>query len=91
LQNKQICPKTGVIKADVIYKGKLMPDKTFYPEGWTREKIIEKTVEALQNPIEKPFLQDDGKWLIKGKTSEGVRIDYFVTQKRRNKNFLSKI
>lgn len=81
----------GVIKADVVYKGKMLPGKTFYPAEWTRTKLVEKTVEALKNPIKKIELGRDGKWALQGLTSEGITIDFYITQKGSIKTFYPKI
>src|SRR5690606_23810651 len=79
LLNKEVCPKTGVIKADVVWNS-VTKQKTLFPSHWTREQVVEKTLEALKNPkeiIHKP----NGTFQIKGITQEGIEIVMYIDQK----------
>ncbi len=71
----------GTYKADVIVNGIKFEGKTFFPQFWNHEKVLEKIFESLQNLIDKPILQKNGNWQFKGITSEGIKIETIVDVK----------
>ncbi len=74
----------GYYKADILWKGEIYKDKTFFPKEWPREKVIEKIYEAygeFMRGKKKPVLGKDGKYKIRGMTKEGIDIEMVITQK----------
>lgn len=45
--------KEGLYKADVTIHGILTPGKTFFPQHWSREKVINTIIEAYDDFIKK--------------------------------------
>jgi hypothetical protein len=79
----KIMGKHGIYKADVWLDGKLFKDKTFFPPDWTRQKIISKIYETYDDFISKGAmgkLTKDGKYIIRGTTSEGIEIEMYITK-----------
>jgi hypothetical protein len=78
LLNKQVCPKTGVIKADVVWNG-VKQQKTLFPSHWTREQVIEKILEAYKNFQDVPKFHN-GKWIVESMTNEGMKIKIVISE-----------
>ncbi len=82
LKNK-IMGKHGVYKADVWFNGIKSPGKTFFPQSWSREKVISKVMEAYDDFLLKGainFREEGGKFVINGFTSEGIKVEMFLTK-----------
>lgn len=63
--------------------------KTFFPQYWTRRKVIENILEAYDNFVSsgiEPILSSNGKYNIIGETNSGLKIRMFIDQ---NCNLLS--
>ena len=76
--------KFGCYKVDLHIGEKIIPKKTFFPSNWTREKVIDKILEAYDNFREsgiKPELLSDGKYTIVGFTKEGIKIEMNIGQR----------
>jgi hypothetical protein len=70
--------------ADIIVDGQRVPGKTFFPQHWSREEVISKIYEAYADFNKSgiaPELNAQGKYIIHGYTSEGIKIEMIVTQK----------
>jgi hypothetical protein len=74
----------GFYEADIIINGVLKKNKTFFPQHWTREKVISKILEAYDDFIVKGAktfeLCSDGKYEFEGLTSEGIKIQLYLTK-----------
>lgn len=81
LTNKRMGP-CGTYIADVWIGNRCFKDKTFFPANWSQEKIMEKTLEAYKDGLAKeiPNLTREGKYWLKGFTSEGIEIEMIITQ-----------
>jgi hypothetical protein len=76
--------KNGCYMADLIVDGKRIPGKTFFPQQWSREKVISKIYEAytdFTNSGITPQLNPQGKYIVHGYTNEGIKIEMVITQK----------
>ena len=76
--------KNGCYMADIIVDGKHIPGKTFFPQHWSREQVIEKIYEAYADFTKSgitPELNPQGKYIIHGYTNEGIKIEMIMTQK----------
>lgn len=83
LINPRTCEKTGLIISDVLCDGHLELRKTFFPSSWSREKVISKLAEAVQNPIKPPVIQGT-RGVLFGQTSEGIVVRVIVDVKSGN-------
>lgn len=83
LINPKTCNKTGLILADVLCNGHLEKRKTFFPTSWSRDKVVEKIVEAIQNIIKPPVVEGT-RGVLFGKTSEGIIVRIVVDVKSGN-------
>ncbi len=63
----------GIYKAKWSYNNTKPKDSTFFPADWSPAKVIEKIIEACQNPITKPEYEN-GCWQISGITKENIEI-----------------
>ncbi len=79
LKNKVICPKTGIMKADVCWGGRWIQDKTFFPSTWTQEKVMQEAVEILQKYAHTATPKGTA-WIIEGTSNSGTEI-YMVIEK----------
>ncbi|HVX00989.1 MAG TPA: EndoU domain-containing protein, partial [Candidatus Babeliaceae bacterium] len=70
--------KNGVYRANWSYKGQ-SKSSTFFPKDWDRKKVVEKILEAAQNPTKKEAR--GGGWKLKGITKEGIDIEILVDNK----------
>jgi hypothetical protein len=78
--------RAGVYQADLIVSGISIPEKTFFPAHWARERVVSAIYEAYDNAIQRRTisnLRSDGKYVVNGFTCEGVEIEMFITQKGR--------
>jgi len=76
--------KNGCYLADVIVDGSRIRDKTFFPQSWSREKVVNKIYEAYENFIKNGAIVKEergGKYLINGFTSEGIEVEMYITKK----------
>lgn len=83
LLKSRTCAKTELIISDVLCDGHLEPDKTFFPISWSREKVISKIAESVQN-LDKPPAIEGTKCILLGRTSEGIIIRTIVDIKSGN-------
>lgn len=75
--------KNGCYLVDIILDGSRIPGKTFFPQHWSREKVVSKIYEAYDNFIKSgaiPELNNKGKYVINGYTNEGIEIQMFITK-----------
>lgn len=82
LVNK-VMGKEGIYKAEVIINGIRHPEKTFFPQYWSREKVINEIMEVYGNFIKsgkKPILSSTNKYEIVGETNKGIKIKMFITK-----------
>jgi len=79
LRNKVICPKTGIIKADVCWGGKLFKDKTFSPSSCSPEKVMQEATEVLQKYAHTATPKGTA-WIVNGISSSGIEIELVVEQ-----------
>jgi len=78
----KILNEHGCYIADLVTDGLRVPDKTFFPAHWSRTEVINKINEAYSNFIKSgivPKLNDKGKYMIQGFTSEGIEIEMCFT------------
>ena len=82
LTEPKICPKTGIVSVEKIaVEGiPLKEPKTFFPPEWTRNKVVDKIVEASQN-IKKEYFQGTSR-VIEGMTQEGMNIRMVIGEER---------
>ena len=76
--------KNGCYMADIIVNEQRIPGKTFFPQHWSREEVIEKIYEAYANFINSgatPELSKNGKYIINSATNEGIEIRMYITKK----------
>lgn len=69
---------------DIVVGEKYIPDKTFFPQHWSQEEVISKIYEAYTNATKSGVplkLEKDGKYLVRGLTNEGIKIEMHITQK----------
>ena len=68
-------------KADIIFNGKVYPDKVFFPSTWSREKVMAKIMEAYDYFKDNGAhaIKDNNKYIIRGKTQEGIVIEMYFT------------
>jgi len=69
----------GIYKARWSCGNTEMKESTFFPDEWTRSKVVEKILEALRN--KKEIVQSgshDNRWVIEGVTAEGISITIIV-------------
>jgi len=74
----KIVNKHGCYITDLVTNGLRVPDKTFFPAHWSRTEVISKIHEAYGNFIKSgvvPKLNNKGKYMIRGFTSEGIEIE----------------
>ena len=62
-------------EARVVVQG-ISDPKTFFPAHWTREQVIVKICEAMQN-IEKT-IESGNRLVLTGKTQEGMYIKLVI-------------
>lgn len=75
--------KNGCYMADVFVGEKCIPGKTFFPQSWSREKVINKIYEAYDNFIKSgaiPLLEKNGKYRVNAFTKEGIEIEMHFTK-----------
>lgn len=74
----------GFFKAKLSINGiRLYPSKTFFPSGWSHEKVIQTVVDSYNISIKKgilPVLQADGKFMIDLPINEAVQIRMYITR-----------
>lgn len=75
---------TGVYGGQLKYQGYTVKhEASFFPSHWSREKVVNKIYEAYNNSIKSEATlkaERDGKYLIKGFTSEGIEIKMHMTK-----------
>jgi hypothetical protein len=77
--NETVCPKTGIIKANVSYNGIVKEGKTFFPREWSPEKVIEKITEAYNNFSDLPRWEGTSQ-IYDCFTNEGMKIRIVFTE-----------
>ena len=80
---KKIIDENGCYKVDLIVDGSRIPGKTFFPANWSREKVVNKIYEAYDYFIKNGAIierENGGKYLISGLTSEGIKIEMYITK-----------
>ena len=62
--------------------GTYQPNKTFFPQHWTRETLIKKVFEAYDDFVAKgaKAVLDKGKYRIQGYTAEQIKVEMLITQ-----------
>lgn len=76
--------KNGCYMADILVDGSRVSGKTFFPQSWSREKVIGKIYEAYENFIKSGAIikkEAGGKYIISGFTNEGIEIEMYITKK----------
>jgi hypothetical protein len=70
----KVDPKTGAVKVGTLeIEGVPLKDKTFFPPEWSREKVIDKIIEASENIVE--TINDGSTCLeLRGATTEGLEV-----------------
>ena len=83
LQNKKVDVKTGVMVADMTYKG-IISNKSFFPACWNRMRVMLKILDALKHPLLASMVNDEsikhnGKRIVVfGKTAENIVIKMVI-------------
>jgi len=74
--------KNGCYMADIIVGEQSVPGKTFFPQHWSRETVVNKIYEAYEHFIKSGAtpLEKKGKYIIDGTTKEGIEIRMFITK-----------
>ncbi len=76
--------ENGCYKADLVYNGEsIKRAATFFPSDWPREKVIAKIYEAYDQFLSAKIPYEttrDQKYLIKGLTSEGIKVEMYITK-----------
>lgn len=73
--------KHGYYRAALLYQGKHLGTKNFFPAQWTRAKVVSKIREAYNNRLKqesKINKRSDGSFEIVGTTQEGIPIKMFI-------------
>jgi hypothetical protein len=73
----------GFYQADVAFHGVVRKQKTFFPQDWSREKVINKVLEVYDNFLasgKAPKLIKNGKYEIMGGISEGYDVLIHITK-----------
>lgn len=82
LVNK-VTGKFGCYEAEVQVAGAVSkPGKTFFPQSWSRRKVIEKIHEAFEN-FKKSGMQavkENNQYTFRGLTNEGMQIEFCMTE-----------
>jgi hypothetical protein len=79
LINSRTCEQTGIMIADVVCQGHTEKEKTFFPLSWSRKKVVEKIIEAMNNLDKQPLFDDRGAWQLFGKTREDMAIKIVIS------------
>ena len=80
---EQAVEKNGCYHVDLIIEGSRIPNKTFFPQDWTRTEVVRKIGEAYDDFINKGAIiygESGGKYIIRGMTQEGIEIEMFITK-----------
>jgi hypothetical protein len=73
--------KAGAYEAWINIDGKWFEKpKTFFSQSWDSETVVRKIFESLENLIKDPQKQSNGRWLLRGKTKEGLIIETIMDQ-----------
>lgn len=76
--------KCGYYRAALLYQGKHLGTKNFFPANWSRTKVVSKIREAYNNAFKqgsKIQKRSDGSFEIEGITQEGVPIKMFLNKR----------
>ena len=73
-------------KAKWAYGNSPTKTSTFFPAEWSKSKVIEKIFDALKNQSEQTIF-DRGRWIFRGKTSDGIEIEIIFEGKKINGNW----
>src|SRR5690606_20709333 len=80
----KVMHKSGCYTVDILHEGfTVKKEGTFFPKEWSREKVVDKIYEAVENFKKSgavPELTDKGKYKISGLTSEGIKIEMYITK-----------
>lgn len=83
-KNKQIHEDFDIYKADILADNSVwLYNHMFFPAEWPRQKVIEKIYEAYEdfkNKGAEAHVMQDGKYLIKGLTKEGIEVEMIITK-----------
>ena len=74
--------------AQLLIDDLVVPNRTFFPSDWSREKIREKIIEAygdFQTNGSTPILNRKNQYIVRGFTSEGIEIEMLFTRDREMK------
>jgi len=67
-----------------IFQGTNRPiPKSFFPCNWSRERVMEKIIEACKNAkeVENEFIPDGkGKYILYGETTEKIKVRMVFNQ-----------
>ncbi len=75
--------KNGCYLTDLVIDGSRIPNKTFFPQHWSREEVVRKIGEAYDDFIKSGAIakkESGGKYIISGFTSEGIEIEMYITK-----------
>lgn len=83
----------GIYQIEWSHKGSKSKPSTFFPEHWSRAKVIEKIGEALQDAVKnintgiiKPQERDNHRIVLRGFTKEGIEIEIILEAHNTNKS-----
>lgn len=63
---------------------------TFFPEEWSRSKVIEKIQEVLKHPTSEVFAEERNT-IVTGKTSEDIKITIILEGNNKNNNLTGNV
>jgi hypothetical protein len=81
--NKEFDKHDCYIAELIIDNNLRVPNRTFFPSHWPREKVMSKISEAYDNFKRSnltPILNCKGRYTLRGFTREGIEIEMIMTQ-----------
>ncbi len=73
----------GCYEAEPMFNGQMLPKKTFFPQSWSREKVISKIFEAYDNfkagGATNYTITERGTYKFEAYTNEGIKIQFDIT------------
>lgn len=80
IKNRRV-DKFGCYGGEVWYDGqRIHKDKTFFPSHWTREQVLDKVIEALQNVKSITQKNSNSNFEVRGLTSEKIEIEMIINK-----------
>lgn len=80
ITNKRI-GKNGVYIADILWRGRKIAEKTFFPPEWRQKIVIEKVMEGYKNFLQnKNFEKLTVGYKVQCLTNCGIELEMYITE-----------